>query len=498
MSTNPLPSGPGVTPTERYLNKLAKRSFLSLWSYPGVFRDQGVGACGLGKEIADLLVVFEDHVVIFSDKDIHFRGDIDLDVAWPRWYRKAIQKSAEQVWGAERWIREHPDRLFLDASCTRRFPLALPRTGTAKYHRIVVAHDSSGTRRKLIGGSGSLLIDPSVVAHQHMRKRADGGAPFVIGDIDPAQGYVYVLDDSSLDAVLTPLDTITDFIEYLEAKERFIRSGKLALAYGEEDLLAYYLKNVGDDGRHQFTAPAGRTKLLIEEGQYRHFWHRPEAVAKREADKVSILWDRIIEDFAGHALGGTLYHTSDPAIEAQERILRFLAREPRVRRRVLSSKILEKLAATPEDQLGARVFLPSTPGAPYYAFLCLALKAGADIEEYRERRAALTMAYCKVVKLKFPDARYIVGMATESGLRNGGRSNDLLLLDASEWGEEDEAEAREIQQETGFLLNPQMSRAREDEYPTERYFSGVRKIGRNEACPCGSGRKNKHCCKRQT
>ncbi|MGA1825307.1 MAG: SEC-C metal-binding domain-containing protein [bacterium] len=25
---------------------------------------------------------------------------------------------------------------------------------------------------------------------------------------------------------------------------------------------------------------------------------------------------------------------------------------------------------------------------------------------------------------------------------------------------------------------------------------GVRKIGRNDSCPCGSGRKYKHCCGR--
>jgi hypothetical protein len=159
---------------------------------------------------------------------------------------------------------------------------------------------------------------------------------------------------------------------------------------------------------------------------------------------------------------------------------------------------LEKLAATPEDRLGARVFVPSTPGDPYYAFLCLPLKASVDMDDYRQRRAALTMAYCKVVKLKFPDARWIIGLATESGLKNGGRSNDLLLLDASEWGDDDEAEAIEIQREMGFLLNPQMTRAREEEYPTERYFEGVRKIGRNETCPCGSGKKNKRCCKRRT
>lgn len=65
----PVQPAEGVTDAERYLAKLCKRSFLSLWSYPGVFRDQGrVDGKGDGKEVCDLLVVFDNHIIIFSDK----------------------------------------------------------------------------------------------------------------------------------------------------------------------------------------------------------------------------------------------------------------------------------------------------------------------------------------------------------------------------------------------------------------------------------------------
>src|ERR1019366_8435988 len=107
----------GVTPSERYLKKLCDHSFLSLWSYPGVFRDQGrPWGKGDGKEVADLLVVFENHVIIFSDKHIQFDAG-SIGVAWSRWFKKAVLKSAQQVWGAERWIRQFPKRLFLDKTC---------------------------------------------------------------------------------------------------------------------------------------------------------------------------------------------------------------------------------------------------------------------------------------------------------------------------------------------------------------------------------------------
>jgi len=63
----------GVTSSERHLTHLAKYSFLSLWSYPNVYRVQGRTVTQKeGKELCDLLVVFQDHIIIFSDKDCAF------------------------------------------------------------------------------------------------------------------------------------------------------------------------------------------------------------------------------------------------------------------------------------------------------------------------------------------------------------------------------------------------------------------------------------------
>lgn len=93
----------GLTDSERYLTALSDRTFLSLWSYPNPHRDQG--ARRRGKEVCDLLVLFEKHVIAFSDKHCDFPDSGNLDLDWSRWYRKAVEKSAHQLWGAERWIR---------------------------------------------------------------------------------------------------------------------------------------------------------------------------------------------------------------------------------------------------------------------------------------------------------------------------------------------------------------------------------------------------------
>jgi hypothetical protein len=60
----------GSTEGERYLARIAERSFLNLWSYPAPYRDQKQHGVGDGKELCDLLVVCGDHIIIFSEKTI--------------------------------------------------------------------------------------------------------------------------------------------------------------------------------------------------------------------------------------------------------------------------------------------------------------------------------------------------------------------------------------------------------------------------------------------
>src|SRR5687767_1215704 len=108
----PIIRSDGVTEAERFLRKLGERSFLSMWSYTGVYRDQGrKNNKGDGKEVADLLVVFENHIIIFSDKDCEFPNTDNTEIDWQRWYKRTILASAKQIFGAERWIRSHPDQL---------------------------------------------------------------------------------------------------------------------------------------------------------------------------------------------------------------------------------------------------------------------------------------------------------------------------------------------------------------------------------------------------
>jgi hypothetical protein len=188
----------GGTSTERYLKRLCERSFLSLWSYPSVFRDQKQHQKGDGKELCDLLVLFGNDVLIFSDKSCSFPRSPDLRLDWSRWFRKAVLKSAEQVWGAERWLREHPDRIFLDRACTQPFPLKIPSPEKLRVHRIVVAHNVAERCAEFFhGSSGTLMFDSGLVGEDHY-KDANLCEPFCVGWLDDQKGFVHVLDDTSL------------------------------------------------------------------------------------------------------------------------------------------------------------------------------------------------------------------------------------------------------------------------------------------------------------
>lgn len=100
----------GLTASENKLAILGYHTFLSLWSYPNPYKMQSNG-----KELCDLLIVFDKHIIIFSDKDCAYGNSGDALVDWRRWYKKAIQKSAEQLIGAKNWILHYPDRIAVDA-----------------------------------------------------------------------------------------------------------------------------------------------------------------------------------------------------------------------------------------------------------------------------------------------------------------------------------------------------------------------------------------------
>jgi len=341
-------------------------------------------------------------------------------------------------------------------------------------------------------------MDSTLIGASH----TDRTRPFTIGQVDPDKGFVHVFDDTSLEIVMGTLDTITDFVQYLTKKEQFMTGGTAVLATGEVELLAYYLRDINAAGEHDFIIPPDINGLFIEEGIWDEFIQSREYKAQQEADRVSYIWDGLIEQFNTHILGGTQYYTTPPGIEYSERNIRFLAREPRTRRRFLAQSLVDLIEKTPSTMRQARVIEPSRLGDPYFVFLILPHPDKIPEEIYRERRRELLEAYITCTKALYPQALDIVGIATENDLEAEHRSEDALYLDARGWTEEQLADARRYQQETGFLTNITKFAGKEREYPVEpkrsapgtRSASPMKGRDRNKPCFCGSGKKFKKCC----
>jgi hypothetical protein len=489
----PVEKADGVTAAERYLARLCSKTFLSLWSYPGVYRDQGKPHNGGdGKEICDLLVVFDRHMIIFSDKHCQPRQSENIGLDWQRWFRKAIQKSAEQVWGAERWLRQNPTRVFLDRKCEHALPIDLPRITDAEFHLVVVAHGISPRIKEAFNGSGSLFINTNIKGfEQHV-------VPFHVGDLALEKTFVHVLDDDSLELLMTQRDTISDFVAYLLKREALLRGTPAIRATGEEQLLAIYLRNFSGSGEHDFVfpnPPGGErpSQIFVPEGHWEDFQQQPERLEQLRQDRISYAWDELIEKFNHYAMRGEQYFVTDGGIKDTEKVLRFMAREPRWKRRYLAHSLLEMLRTTPSHLRRLRVIPPVDKGDPYYVFLLLPIPRGITDERYRLVRRNFLESCCAVARLEYPDARDIVGIATESGVNNKGRSEDAIYFDGSHWTEEMATTARVHQEELRILKSARRFEEQMEEYPAVHALP-EEKNPRNKPCPCGSGKKYKHCC----
>jgi hypothetical protein len=456
----------GLTQSERYLNFLGQRTFLSLWSHAGIYRNQRVRGKGSGKELCDMLVVCDEHVVIFSDKYCRFPQTGSLRVDWNRWFKRAVLSSAQQAWGAERWLRQFPERVFLDRECSLPFPFQIPPPSSARYHIVVVAHGySEATKGHSQLDTSSIPLDSWVRGATHFVPESHP-VRFVVGDIDPEKTFVHVLTEGSLEIVLSTLDTISDFTSYLSKKEMLFRNTHRIIAYGEEDLMAFYLKDVNDEGKHDFVFERNGNGIVFENGHWEEFQRSPQRHRQIEANRISYVWDYLIEQFAHHAIAGTEYFASEPGgVSSTERVLRELAKEGRFGRRMLAKAFLEILEKGAAHDRATRYFADRNNLSRYYIFLSLKQPPSLTEDQYRLARRNLLEACCLVLKHKHPHVLEIIGIATEPISEEAGRSEDAIYMDVRTWTEESGAEAIELANRLGIMRNLSESRFHEDEYP---------------------------------
>ncbi len=391
--------------SEEIVYKVCKKSFLSLWSYANPIIEDN-------KELCDILVVCDPDIIIFSVKEIEYKLEKGDSTGWDRWIRKAIEKSSNQIYGAERWLATAENVI----RCDGQLGISIPSRDKCKIHRIAVA----------FGGQDKV--------------------PLVYGDF--GKGFVHVFDETSFDILLSELNTVVDFVGYLITKESMLASGITLISSGaEEDLLAFYLHN-------SKKLPSGNETIAIDHTLWKAFIEKEEYKKKREEDRASYCWDAIIEKIAEDALGGNLEFGS--SLNEAEIALRIMAREDRFCRRIIG-KAFSEFYFFGANKIRSRWFV--SPSSIVYVFL--ARPHGTD----RNLRKAELGLRCFVARGINSACRTVVGIATEEYKKGKGYSFDLYLLDLPIWEKKHQKHCDDIQKSFGYFRASYKREGSEDEYP---------------------------------
>lgn len=393
-----------MTKSEILVNKLCEKVFLSLWTIASPIGKEA------GKELCDALVVFDNKIIIISVKDIKYKEtEKIIEIGWDRWNKTAIEKSIKQLKGAKRFLDDSNTVRSQDGKVT----IQLPEKNSRIYFFLTI---SLGSQREV---------------------------PVVL----PENEVIHFLDEYNLDILFSELDTISDFVEYLQKKENFLKKNKKIIG-SEEDILAFYL--------HQNrTFPENGDLLVFGDDLWKEVSNKKEYKIKKELDKISIFWDSLIEEFINLRDPSIIKIPGyfDPTDENIEFGLRILAKENRFSRRVLSQVFFDFYE---HPKIVSRI-VESINGIIY-----VFLKVPISVER-RDRIAELSLR-CYIAKSKNLDKNIFIGLATEDDI-SVGHSSDLVYLDFTQWSEEDSRKAERMSREFKIFSTPKNSRFETDEYP---------------------------------
>lgn len=481
-----VPKADGVTAAEKKLISLGYKTFFSLWSYPNPYRKHK-----LDKELCDLLVVFGDDIIIFSDKDCKFPLDGDVKINWGRWYKNAIVKSYRQLQGAMSWMTKHPDRIVLDSKGEVDFPLSIQVTENTRFHLVSVAHGIKDACIKYFsGGDGGLIIDNCTTADSPL---SEEGEPFRVGVIDKdPKKFIHIFDDASYALVLKELDTTQDFIDYLEDRKHFLLSEKFIQATSEQEMLAAHLDVAihGQKGGLAQLLTKPFTGILLDEGSWDEFVESTSYKDWKNAIKISYFWDNLLSKTIEFIEKGQSTFVTQPTLDSQSKLFYQMAKETRWRRKMLSEGFLSFFLKMPNDHRGTRIILNERTPEICYVLLLLPRFPDSSDKEYRSMRAQMLIDYCSIAKADHPELLHIIGIAHESNDFQDC-SEDFLYFDATGWTEEDQKNALDMKQE--FIKNNLLGETTMMRFNSRIQEFSVKGKDRNKPCPCGSGLKYKKC-----
>lgn len=327
---------------EAFVYELAKNTFLTDWCYLNPKLPNG-------KEICDLLIVYDDTLIIWQIKDLK----LDKDNKYDEWQ---VKRNLKQILTAKYRLLKS------------KLPIELenPQRGKEQF-------------------------DPTKIKKTYLISALLGAGEDYYAFMSEREGNkIHTFTRKFTEIVLKELDTINDFTEYLKAKESILPESRIILNNGEEELLAYYIMN-----ERTFRTIGESPMSLIVDGIWEELQKKPEYIARNEENQISYGGDDIIE--RAHESNDYKY----------ELIAKELARPNRFQRRILAKTFYDAHVRADKERVNNnfRRIIPTEECTYCFVFL--------DKSKDRENRKALLQTVCFIARGLYKKVNKVIGIATE-------------------------------------------------------------------------------------
>lgn len=472
------------TSTEKLLESLCGSTFLKLWTYPNPTKDDG-------KEMCDLVAIFEDYVFLFFDRQSKHLEKTSKPILtrWKRWKKEVVDKQIKTAGGAEKYIRRGRT-LYVDRSRECEIPILFdPKK--VKIFKIVVAH---GAEKACKDFSSDNLHGSLAISYSDEIDSDSETVPFFVHlkREDP----VHILDSFNLQLILKELDTFADFIEYFEEKERAISQLSYLSYTGEEELLVQFLQGYNTKTkRHEICDPKKKYDyMMIDQGQWERFNGDPQIqLARQQNGKSYEFWDDLIQRSSDIALSGA--SSGDSPLQGKSAIYE-MAKEPRYVRRALSAHFMNSIQNHPDsyDSYRNMSVAMSARENLLYIFLIITFPERLTHQQRKFHRESALEIACGSSKNSFEKVEKVVGICISSPYVHPNDGENFVLMEFDRWDAEKAERYRELNIDYEFFKKTDMNNL--PKFNVCRFPKNIslNKIGRNDPCSCGSGKKFKKCC----
>lgn len=185
---------------ESFVNEIANKTFLDYWCFPNPYDEKGNK-----KEICDLLILFKDICIICQIKNYELKNNYE------RYFRKTVQNGIKQIEGAERKLFQLNNEIYI-----KNQKQGLIKFDKNKYSKIIrlIIHLGEGLTHQSIGQLSKSNME-----------------------------FIHIFDKKGIEHLLQEINTISDFVDYLKARESLVMKIEKTALYGQEkDLLGFYLQ----------------------------------------------------------------------------------------------------------------------------------------------------------------------------------------------------------------------------------------------------------------